>query len=99
MAKDSLLNIILNIVKQGTGDKDAKDGMADLEGQLGNTTTALLGSVIGFTSMTGAAFAAVAAIRADISAAADEQTALTQLNATSRAPDEPGKHPRQAWIR
>ncbi|MGD0750693.1 MAG: hypothetical protein ABSA23_04720, partial [Anaerolineales bacterium] len=56
-----------------------------------NTTTALLGSVIGFTSMTGAAFAAVAAIRADISAAADEQTALTQLNATLESTGRTGE--------
>jgi hypothetical protein len=82
MAKDSLLNIILNIVKQGTGDKDAKDGMADLEGQLGNTALALAAEVVGFTTLTGAIFAGIAALKSCIDAAAQAETATTQLGAT-----------------
>ena len=91
MAKDSLLNIILNIVKQGTGDKDAKDGMSALDSQLDQTTTSLLGSVLGFTTLAGAVYAGVAAFKADVDAAADEQTALMQLNATIESTGRAGE--------
>ena len=82
MAKDSLLNIILNIVKQGTGDKDATSGMADLEKQLGDTTTSLIGSVVGFTTLSGAIYAGVAALKSCVDAAEQAQTVEAQLGAT-----------------
>jgi len=82
MAKDSLLNIILNIVKQGSGDKDATSGMADLEKQLGDTTTSLIGSVVGFTTLSGAIYAGVAALKSCVDAAEQAQTVEAQLGAT-----------------
>jgi hypothetical protein len=91
MAKDSLLNIILNIVKQGTGDKDATNGMADLEKQLGDTTTSLLGSVVGFTTLSGAIYAGVAAIKASVDAAAEDETALSRLNMTIQSTGRSGE--------
>jgi len=80
--KDSLLNIILNIVKQGSGDKEATQGMSDLDAQLDQTTTSLMGSVLGFTTLSGAILAGAAVLNQSVDAAADLETTEARLGAT-----------------
>ncbi len=82
MAKDSLLNIILNIVQQGSGAKDAQKDMGDLGGELDSLATSILGDVIGFTTLSGAVYAVTEAIKQDIAEASDAEATLARLGAT-----------------
>jgi hypothetical protein len=80
--RDSILNIILNIIKQGTGAEDAKGALGDLGGQLSNVATGILGDVIGFTTLAGAGYELYNQLKEDVEAASDAQLTFARLGAT-----------------
>jgi hypothetical protein len=80
--KDSILNIILNIVKQGTGAKDAQNDLGSLENQVSKLGTAILTDVVGFTTLAGAGIALFNELKDDIAAAAEAETTMSRLGAT-----------------
>ncbi|MGA2504193.1 MAG: hypothetical protein ABSG01_08905 [Anaerolineales bacterium] len=81
-SKDSILNIILNIVKQGSGAKDANDDLGKLDSQLLGLGMSILGDVVGFTTLSGAAYALFDELKQDIEAASQAETTMARLGAT-----------------
>jgi hypothetical protein len=84
--KDSILNIILNIVKQGSGANDAKADLGNLDEQLSSLGTSILGGVVGFTTLAAAGVTAFNFIKDSfneaLASASEEQTGFVSLNAT-----------------
>jgi hypothetical protein len=89
--KDSILNIILNIVKQGSGAKDANDDLGKLDNQLSNLGMSILGDVVGFTSLAGAAYAVFDELKQDIAAASETETTMARLGATVQSTGRSGE--------
>ena len=80
--KDSILNIVINILKAGSGDKDAKDALSGMGDQLSGIATGILGNVIGFTTLAGAAYALFDELKQDIAVASEAETTVARLGAT-----------------
>jgi HPt (histidine-containing phosphotransfer) domain-containing protein len=82
MAKDSILNIILNIIKQGTGAEDTKSSLSGLGDQLTNVASGIMGDIVGFTSLAGAAYELYDQLKESIDEATQAETTIARLEAT-----------------
>ena len=78
----NVIDILINMTKNGSGAEDAGTALDDVATSAGDTGMALLGSVLGFTTVTGAALALVEGLKADVDAASELETASSRMDMT-----------------
>jgi len=84
-----IVDILINLVKKGTGATDAAGDLGKLQGaskdtdkSLESLTSTLLGQAAGYLSLAGAVGGFIALSKAAISEAAETETGMARLNAT-----------------
>jgi len=87
----NVIDILINMTKNGTGGADASTELDDMTASAGETAGALVTSAAAFAIVIEAAKALADEMQADVSAAADQQTAFVQLDNTIQSTGRSGE--------